>query len=621
MEPTRPIGKHRPTIARGAVLTLALLGTLCGVGCQSMSDIDRKIDAVVRERAARTNVGNPPPVRSAGLPEREPRQTDTDPSTINPDASQLSYEPGATDESDVLAQLSSYYKPPPPGATRLDLAGALRQAQLTSREYLRAEEDYLLAAIRLLIERHDWGPRFFDTLSSTIAASDRESYESALSVVNELRVAQRLPYGGEVEARLVTAAAYQLIGELSDPNGARYDADTSLEVAARVPLLRDAGLIAREDLIQAERDLVYAARDFERFRRELAFSIAADYFRLINQLQGVANQRQQLRGIQRLYLQRDALVQAGRARGFELKNVEQRLLSARVALLNAQDSYKLALDRFKIRLGLDVTDDIVLDPVRLSLADPDASLEAATLAALTYRLDYQTEVDQIADAQRAVRNARNQLLPDLELTGSIARSNDADATTDSVSFDFEDTDYEAGITFGLPLDREQERLRLRQATIALERTQRDLAQFRDNLVLDARRALRDIKQARYSLDLQDRAVEINELRIEELFLRKDEVDAQAELDAQDDLLRSLNDRSQAESDLQIAILDYLLTSGQLRVDGVGLIEPLPGMQVRIDPLTIEGQGDLSEAPYSVSEDFLEGYDPDPTVNPDPVDGE
>ena len=35
---------------------------------------------------------------------------------------------------------------------------------------------------------------------------------------------------------------------------------------ADIPLLRGAGNVAREDRIQAERDLIYAAREFERFR-------------------------------------------------------------------------------------------------------------------------------------------------------------------------------------------------------------------------------------------------------------------------------------------------------------------------------------------------------------------
>lgn len=38
--------------------------------------------------------------------------------------------------------------------------------------------------------------------------------------------------------------------------------------------------MAREDLIQAERNLVYQARTFERSRRELLVAIAEDYFGL-----------------------------------------------------------------------------------------------------------------------------------------------------------------------------------------------------------------------------------------------------------------------------------------------------------------------------------------------------
>ena len=53
----------------------------------------------------------------------------------------------------------------------ISLRDALRMAQRQGREYLSAEEEYILTAINLLIEQHRWGPRLFNdtTVGTTIA--------------------------------------------------------------------------------------------------------------------------------------------------------------------------------------------------------------------------------------------------------------------------------------------------------------------------------------------------------------------------------------------------------------------------------------------------------------------
>jgi outer membrane protein TolC len=67
-----------------------------------------------------------------------------------------------------------------------------------------------------------------------------------------------------------------------------------------IPLLRGAGSVAREGLIQAERDLIYQSRSFERSRRTLLVSIARDYFNLLEQQAVIQNQMLQIQGLEGL---------------------------------------------------------------------------------------------------------------------------------------------------------------------------------------------------------------------------------------------------------------------------------------------------------------------------------
>lgn len=574
-----------------------MAGLLGIAACTSLEDIDRRVDRVVAGQSETLGGGAIAPTARTRLRDGAdtPQQYEKHPASLNPGADHLDYA-GADPGRDVLARLDSYAEVPA-DAQRLDLQGVLRLSQQSAREYRTAEEDYLFAAIRLLIERHRWGPRLFDDLTSSFSADSLSGrYTNALNVINELRATQRLPYGGELEARLVTTAAQQL----TEIVGNEYTQSSQLVLSANVPLLRGAGLVAQEDLIQSERDLVYAAREFETFRRRLFVDIASDYFALIAQQAAIRNQEERLKSLILFLEQTRALVEAGRERPFQARNVEQNVLTSRNSLVNSRESYILSLDQFKVRLGLPVRTPVALVPMSLDFQDPDIGVTEAAATALKYRLDFQNERDRVDDSRRQVAIARNSLLPDLNLNGSVTLNTDADNRVAGASFDGGQTDYAASVTFGLPLDREIERLQLRQSLIQLGQRMRQTDLFRDNVILDARRAVREVDRARFSVRLQEQAVKINELRLEEIQIKRAEIDAQTRLDAENELLQSRNDRDAAIRDLRIAILEYLVTTAQLRVGPEGEFRPLRGMEVKIEeapdamrpyPSPAEGEND------------------------------
>lgn len=600
----------------GRVARLAILSLLVAAGgCSSMDDIDRRIDRVVADQTQRMGGDSvAPSLRQKVLDSYDvPDQARKDPPSNNPSAEELTYK-GADSARDVLGRLDSYAEIPD-GATTLDLPEVLERTQRTAREYLNAEEEYMLAAIRLLIERHRWSPRFFDDLATSISAdSDRGTYSTALNVINTLRATQRLPYGGEVEARLVTSAVQQLTEAVGD----EYTQASQLVIGANVPLLRGAGLVAQEDIIQAERNVVYAARSFEQFRRAFLVDIATDYFNLLAQQANIRNQEERLRSVIQFYEQTKALVEAGRERPFQARNVEQNVLTSRDSLISARESYILSLDRFKVRLGIPVQEAIALAPMTLDLADPEIGVNEAAALALDYRLDYQNEADRVDDSRRAVANARNNLLPDLNAAASAALNTDSDNRVAGISFDGPQTDYNASLTLGLPLDREIERLNLRSSIIDLQQQIRSFELFRDNLILDARQSVREIDRARFSLRLQEQAVQINELRLEELRIKVAEVDPQTRLDAENELLRSRNDRDSAMRDLRIAILQYLLRTGQMRVRPDGRLMPLRDMEIQMEPVGASGPGSAPGDPAAAQNPARPG---EPAEQPAPEDFE
>ncbi len=561
-------------ILRGLFLVAA---TISIISCtDDLRDIDSRTDRLIRERSlvlGRSNEslapsragGDPGRSRSAGL--------ETSPATVNPPSGTLRFAP-ADEARDVNARLERFYAPS--GSEQIfTLQDALRQTHLTAREYLAAEEDYVLAAVRLLVSKYAFAPRFLANASAGLTSAGVDgAYQTPLRILGELGVAQRLPDGGQVAARLVWDATEELREAATD----RYTQASSLELSAAIPLLRGAGPAAREDLIQSERNLVYAARTFEQFRRALLVNIAADYFDLVQQRAAIVNQQRRLDGLLKLEERIGALVEAGRLAEFERNIASNQVLQARSSLANQSEAYQLALDRFTIRLGLPVDRGLTIAPVEFHLPEPETTPEAAAEAALSYRLDLQTTRDRADDARRGVEVARNGTLPDLGFAAGVTARTQPGARVGGLIFETDDFIYSGSVTFGLPLDRENERLALRRAIIGLERAGRDVAESRDRVVVEARSRVREIDRARFNLKLAEQAVYINKRRLEEQDLKRAEVTAQQIVDAQNDLLRAENDRDQARTDLRNAVLGYLLTTALLRVDREGQLIALPGME-------------------------------------------
>jgi outer membrane protein TolC len=559
-------------------LATALAGVVsCGRG---MSGIDAETNRLLAERSATLGKDAASPERSFGDIGKEERSwTATTIPTDNPDAADLRYDV-ASETRDVAARLEGYQKSegqPSPGQSlkNLTLTDALRTGQKSASEYLAAEEAYILAAIQLMTTRHLWSPRVFNDTTVGLAGQGNDGdFQHALSIINELRVTKRLPFGGSVEASWITQATDQLREQVTSG----YVQSSRLALSGTVPLLRGAGDIAREDLIQAERNLIYQARNFEQFRRDFLIAIAADYFDLLQSSAEIANQEEALKNLRTIELEKQALLDAGRIAEFERNEAANQVLSSVAQLAAQKESYLLQLERFKIRLGLVSRAAVVLNESVLDIPEPEVSLGRAVELALTYRLDLQNQRDQVDDARRAVANAKNQTLPDLNVTASVGVPTNPRKDVGRLGFEPDDLNYQAGVTLGLPLDREIERLGVRSATIALQARERDYIRSRDEAAVGVRQAVRNVDLARFQFTLAERQVEINQRRVRETELKRDEVTTRIRVDAANELQQSQNNRDRARTNLRNTILRYLRDSGQLRVAKDGTFLPLPGME-------------------------------------------
>ena len=89
------------------------------------------------------------------------------------------------------------------------------------------------------------------------------------------------------------------------------------------------------------------------------------------------------------------------------------------------------------------------------------------------------------------------------------------------------------------------------------------------MALEVRRSIREIRQARINLELNQRGVQVNERRERAVQLRERTLGPRDVIEAQEDLLDARNRRDQALAELRQSVLRHLLNTGQMRISSAG----------------------------------------------------
>jgi len=469
---------------------------------------------------------------------------------------------GRATEAELTAPLDSSA----PDALRLDLASSLATAVSSGRDYQNRRESLYLTGLGLTLTRYNFGP----VLNGTISAlwSDTHDAPNAASLSGAFGVSQVLPGGGSLGIDALLSGA-QTGGSPADGDPG-YDSSLSFDLTQ--PLLRGAGyLVSHEALTQAERGIVYAVRDFELFRQDFAIGVARDFYDLVSRRKRIVNLEQNWRDAVFDRNKSDALRQVDRNQDEDVFLARRREIDAENALLEARTDYRLALDDFKIALGLPTAADVAIvdeePPYRPVSLDEASAVEVA----LGNRLDLQTARERLEDVQRGLLIARDGLRPDLGLTLGYGLSESAGSLKHATP-ETDQWESSAALTLELPLDRQSERNAYRSAQIALDRERRDLQLTFDGVERDVRSQLRSLKQVEQQIQLQkeqigqeQRAVAVTQIRYE-----SGDADSRDLLEAR----QSLVDAQNALIDLQarhvIARLTLLRTLGVLILGDDGM---------------------------------------------------
>lgn len=391
----------------------------------------------------------------------------------------------------------------------------------------------------------------------------------------EARVTGQTSFGVDMLLRGGTRVAVTLTSNFlrfvtGDP---RVTTSSALLADLSHPLLGSNRRTARETLFQAQRDLLYALRSYTRFRKSFSVDIASDYYRVLQQRDSVRNAWLGYKAFQQSLARSRALADAGRITKTDLGRQIEEELQSRNNWVTRIQQYEDALDRFKVKLGLDPDAPVVLDSAELDrmmergpLPPPDFSLEDAVDVAFAARLDYYTQRDRTDDAWREVGLAADGLMPDIDLLAS-GRVTSPPGGDNFEDLDFKRYAWDAGLNVDLKLNRKPYRNDYRRVLIAYGQAKRDLEEFEDTTKLDVRQSWRALEQARVTYQIQRSSLAESERRVlhQELLLEVGEGNAIDQIDAQNALITARNRVSDALVNHTTAYLQVWLSMGILYI--------------------------------------------------------
>ena len=530
------VASNVPTRGMKSLFPIGILGLTTWLGCQTeghRADADAEVLAILNERS---------------------RQILGEEAGTNLVSTTVGERPDTVSPARIIQERFA------DGGRTLTLPAALEMAERHNRSYQLQRETLYLQALSLTGTRHKfvWNP------SSTVDLGIARQTDGGLRGDSDADVSVQKLFqtGASVTATLANDLVLYFDGKPKVP-------DLTLKLTQ--PLLRGAGAeIAAEVLTQAERDVVYAVRDYSHYQKTFAIETVGEYFRVLQDKDAVRNSYNNYLNLQKARDRAEAMAEAERLARYQVDQARQSELSARVKYLKAVESYRQALDGFKQRLSLPLgealrlEDRALTDLVSQGLTPLELDERHGYLMAVTNRLDVLNEVDRFEDAQRKVRVAASDLKPGLDVVVDASLKKQFYS-----SFSPEEFASTSGLKLKLPLNQLTERNAYRTSLINFEKQMRKLATELDSLRENIREGIRALEQERENYFIQKAALDLARQQVEvmPLLLQNDDADIRDQLEAQADLVEAQNDVTSAVVDYHVARWNLLKNLGALSVEG------------------------------------------------------
>ncbi|MDF7806591.1 TolC family protein [Pontiellaceae bacterium B12219] len=454
---------------------------------------------------------------------------------------------------------------------QLSLSETLAIAMANSRTYQYRKETLFLLALNLSETQKDFNWNYtasasastgYDTFKDGTAETfGDQGVDSSLAA----GVGRTLASG----ARVSLGFTQNYLNLLSSPDTSGSNNGLSFNIVQ--PLLNGFGpLVTMEPLKQAERDLVYAVRDFKRYQQDFVIDISSQYYSTLRARDQLYNERRNYESSIVNREQTESYAKAGRIADFQAAQARQSELNAADRWSLALSSYEQALDDFRFTLGLPIDLKVEPDPAELEqlskkgLVELDITLDEAMTSALSNRLDLINRRQQVEDRERKLEIAKRNFLPKMDVDYNVSKSFD--------SASGEDVDQDLSVRLNLPFDWTEKRNNYRRSQITLEREIRTLEQETDEVQLEVRDLWRKLERNRSVYNNRLLSVQLSERQVEntKLLLQQGKALTRDVLDAEEDLLNARNQTTVALVDYTINRLRFWNAIERFQIDPKGM---------------------------------------------------
>lgn len=271
---------------------------------------------------------------------------------------------------------------------RLQLSNLMELALLNSREYQTAKETLFKTALALTAQRYQYDLNPLQSGNGTASRYTHTRTDGA--TLNQMAI----PTGVGVQKNLATAGQFlatfanSVVLTFNGPTGFAADVSSNLVFDFQQTVFqRD---VRFENLTRAEREVVYAMRDYLRFRKQLFRDVSGLYYNLLLSYRSIEISTLDYFTNLRGFLQSQSEYRtAEKIPRVQVDQFEQNVLRTQGNLVNNCFALETALDQFKFRLGLPTEMPILIDLTEL---------ESISLR------------DELGVARQMIDRARNELM-------------------------------------------------------------------------------------------------------------------------------------------------------------------------------------------------------------------
>jgi outer membrane protein TolC len=328
---------------------------------------------------------------------------------------------------------------------------------------------------------------------------------------------QKVPTGGTYELRFNNEY-------LHVPSAATKKGFISkLALTLTHPLLKNAGFEANETGIRLATNNQAISREQLRLKvSDIATNVQNAYVELVFARENLAVQQRSLRLARDLVTLNKARVRAGVAAPVEVTQAEAQEAARVQDVIVAEKTVRDAEDSLKVIMNLPAAGDWgqEIQPTQSLTFDPKAvNLAESIQRSLENRFEYKSAKLDIENKELSIRLTRNQLLPDLSLSGTVSTNGFGASYGDNMGGvgSGEYVSYSVGVILTVPLGNRAAEASYTKARLTAEQARTSLKQLELQIVQQVREAVRrlDADAKRVEANRAARALAEEQLRVEQ----------------------------------------------------------------------------------------------------------